>query len=52
MTAQHPPVTDWATDFDHTDPGWVADPYPIWDELRERVPGRAHRPLRRRRGCR
>jgi cytochrome P450 len=32
------PVTDWATDFDHTDPGWVADPYPIWDDLRRRCP--------------
>lgn len=37
MTSQ-PPVTDWATDFDHTDPGWVTDPYPIWDELREQCP--------------
>ena len=44
----HPPVTDFATDFDHTDPQWVADPYPIWDELREKCPGRAHRSLRRR----
>ncbi len=34
----HPPVTDWATDFDHTDPAWVKDPYPIWDELREQCP--------------
>jgi cytochrome P450 len=33
-----PPVHDWATDFDHTDPVWVADPYPIWDELRARCP--------------
>ncbi|MBK9179759.1 MAG: cytochrome P450 [Acidimicrobiales bacterium] len=32
------PVTDWATDFDHTDPVWVADPYPIWDDLRQRCP--------------
>jgi cytochrome P450 len=32
------PVTDWATDFDHTDPAWVKDPYPIWDELRETCP--------------
>jgi cytochrome P450 len=36
--ATHPPVTDWATDFDHTDPTWVKDPYPIWDDLRERCP--------------
>ncbi len=32
------PVNDWSTDFDHTDPTWVADPYPIWDELRLRCP--------------
>lgn len=34
----HAPVTDFATDFDHTDPTWVADPYPIWDDLRDRCP--------------
>jgi len=38
MTSRHPPVTDWATDFDHTDPAWVADPFPIWDDLRARCP--------------
>ncbi len=32
------PVTDFATDWDHTDPRWVHDPYPIWDDLRERCP--------------
>jgi cytochrome P450 len=32
------PVVDWATDFDHTDETWVADPYPIWDELRGACP--------------
>jgi hypothetical protein len=32
------PVGDWATDFDHTDPRWVNDPFPIWDELRKRCP--------------
>ena len=32
------PVDDFATDFDHTDPEWVANPYPIWDDLRERCP--------------
>ena len=30
----HPPVHDWATDFDHTDEAYAADPFPIWDELR------------------
>lgn len=29
MTNRHAPVQDWATDFDHTDPAWTADPYPI-----------------------
>jgi len=38
MTEGHPPVRDFATDFDHTDPAWVADPYPIWDDLRQRCP--------------
>ncbi len=38
MSTTHPPVTDWATDFDHVDPTWVADPYPIWDDLRQRCP--------------
>jgi cytochrome P450 len=33
-----PPVEDFATDWDHTDPQWVADPYPIWDDLRQRCP--------------
>jgi cytochrome P450 len=33
-----PPVNDWSTDFDHLDPRWVEDPYPIWDELREKCP--------------
>ena len=33
-----PPVEDFATDWDHTDPQWVANPYPIWEDLRERCP--------------
>jgi cytochrome P450 len=32
------PVTDWATDFDVLDPGYVADPFPIWRELRATCP--------------
>ncbi|WCO65747.1 cytochrome P450 [Iamia majanohamensis] len=32
------PVTDWATDFDHTDDRWAADPFPIWDDLRSACP--------------
>src|SRR5205085_8687427 len=33
-----PPVNDWASDFDHLDQRWVENPYPIWDELREKCP--------------
>jgi cytochrome P450 len=33
-----PPVKDWGTDFDHLDPRWVNDPYPIWNELRATCP--------------
>jgi len=36
--ADRPPVRDWATDWDHMDPGWTNDPYPIWDDLRQRCP--------------
>ncbi|MGA7835196.1 MAG: cytochrome P450 [Acidimicrobiales bacterium] len=35
---EKPPVLDFATDFDHTDPAWVNDPYPIWEDLRQRCP--------------
>jgi len=31
-----PPVENWSTDFDHLDPRWVEDPYPIWDGLRRK----------------
>jgi len=32
------PVDDWATDFDHRDPRWIENPYPIWEELRRSCP--------------
>lgn len=32
---RHEPVTDWATDFDHTDDVWAADMYPILEKIRE-----------------
>src|SRR6516164_6410239 len=38
MSSRHPPVIDWATDFDHIDPAWVSDPYPIWEDLRNQCP--------------
>src|SRR5262249_38598302 len=33
-----PPASDWKTDFDHLDPRWIEDPYPIWDDLRQSCP--------------
>lgn len=32
------PVTDWATDFEVMDPGYIESPYAVWDDLRERCP--------------
>jgi len=32
------PVTDWATDFDVLDPGYVEDPFGVWDQLRDACP--------------
>jgi cytochrome P450 len=41
-TATHgtgqPPVSDWTTDYDILDPDYVADPYPVWDDLRGQCP--------------
>jgi cytochrome P450 len=34
----HAAVTDWVHDFDHTDPRWTENPFPIWDELRAECP--------------
>lgn len=31
-------VDDWTTDWDHHHPDWVDDPFPIWDDLRQRCP--------------
>ena len=36
--SKHPPVRDWDSDFDHRDPRWIENPFPIWDELRSRCP--------------
>ena len=32
------PVRDWATDYDIFDPAYIADPFGVWDDLRERCP--------------
>src|SRR3954454_19582165 len=38
MMPEHPPVMDWVRDFDHTDPRWTENPFPIWEELRGASP--------------
>jgi cytochrome P450 len=35
MSQERAPVTDWLTDWDHLDPRWVNDPFPIWDSIRQ-----------------
>ena len=37
MSARRP-VSDWTKDWDHTDPTWIENPFPIWDELRGSCP--------------
>jgi cytochrome P450 len=32
------PVEDWASDYDVLDPGYVVEPYPVWDRLRTECP--------------
>ena len=36
--SERPPVTDWATDFDHLSEEWAADGPEILADLRERCP--------------
>lgn len=38
MAEQGDRVDDWTTDWDHHDPVWVENPYPIWQELRRTCP--------------
>ena len=35
---ERPPVTNWATDYDLFEDGFVRDPYPVWAELRAECP--------------
>jgi cytochrome P450 len=35
---EHPPVADWIRDFDHTDPNWTENPFPIWEQMRAASP--------------
>src|SRR5437867_1174555 len=32
------PVQSWAEDYDIFDPGYVRQPFPVWDELRDSCP--------------
>ena len=32
------PVTDWKTDYDIFSKGYIKNPFPIWDDLREQCP--------------
>ena len=41
--AEHPPVTDWDTDFDVLDPAYVTEPFGIWDQLRRDLSGGPYR---------
>ncbi len=34
----NPPVLNWTTDFDVLDAEYVANPYPVWDDLRVECP--------------
>jgi cytochrome P450 len=36
--SERPPIADWSTDFDHIDPRWTENPFPIWDDLRQKCP--------------
>jgi len=36
--AETEPVENWAEDYDIFDPGFVTDPYPVWEELRPGCP--------------
>ena len=38
MPRQTAPVSDWTKDFDVLDAGYIEDPFPIWDELRQACP--------------
>ena len=32
------PVSDWARDYDIFDPDYIADPFMVWDDLRQSCP--------------
>jgi cytochrome P450 len=38
MVTERMPVEDWTSDYDIFDPGYIKDPFPVWDELRGQCP--------------
>ena len=38
MDNEQRPVEDWASDFDLFDEGYLEDPSPVWEDLRQRCP--------------
>jgi len=38
MARRTAPVNDWTEDFDVLDTGYIADPFTVWDELRQTCP--------------
>jgi cytochrome P450 len=38
MVAERKPVEDWTSDYDIFDPGYIKNPFPVWDELRGKCP--------------
>ncbi|MGA2208221.1 MAG: cytochrome P450 [Acidimicrobiales bacterium] len=38
MARRTAPVDDWTEDFDVLDAGYIADPFTVWDELRQTCP--------------
>ena len=38
MARETAPVADWSADFELLDEGYVADPFPIWENLRQSCP--------------
>jgi cytochrome P450 len=36
--ATREPVQDWTKDYDIFDPGYIKDPFPVWDDIRGKCP--------------
>lgn len=38
MARQTAPVEDWTKDFEILDPSYIENPFPVWEELRDKCP--------------